>query len=153
MEIFKIPRREVRVNVLLDGGQELDGVFHIPASGEHGRPGRLADRLNDDSERCLPLVGHGEGQLIDQAWIAMVRPENDDEVEETGESPVVQRIRVALANGMVLDGQLVYCMPPERCRLLDYFNAAPQFFPLADAERVVLINRRFIVRVYQESGV
>jgi len=149
MELFRVPSREIEARVLMEGGAELDGRFYVPASGSDGSPGRLIDRLNDEAETFLPLAEARGSYLLNKSRIVIVQPAPGSEEVEGGadESAVNHEVQVQLVGGMVLDGRLQYWMPPERRRVLDFFNSAPRFIPLLGDERVILINCSFVIRL------
>lgn len=154
MEIFRTPQRMVPVRVLLEDGRALEGGLYAPVTGPDGNPGRLLDRLNDDTEEFLPLAGRYE-TLLNKSWILTVQLASGHEQPEGIESEVAreQRVRVTLTQGEPLEGWIRYLMPEERGRLLDYLNEAPRFIPLIGESRVTLIHRRFIISVQELTGV
>jgi hypothetical protein len=153
MKIFQVPQRAVQVRVLMEGGEELEGALYAPTAGPSGGPGRLSDRLNDAEEHFLPLVGAESAFLISKSWITTIRLSPDEEELEFQESDqaIERSVVMTLKGGTNLNGRLQYAMPVEKRRILDYLNAAPQFIPLLDDGHVVLVNRRFLVRI-QDLG-
>jgi hypothetical protein len=153
MKIFQVPQREVQVQVILEGGQELEGTLYAPTAGPSGGPGSLSDRLNDDREQFLPLVGAESACLVSKSWIVAIRLSQGEEKLEFQESDQAKECSVILTmkGGLKLSGRLQYTMPVEKRRILDYLNAAPQFIPLLENGRVALINRSFMVRI-QDLG-
>lgn len=154
MKIFKVPQREVKVRLLQESGEESEGVLYAPKSGPSGGPGRLSDRLNDARERFLPLVGSEGAWLISKSWIVSLRlPRGEEELEFHESDQASERsVEMTLKEGIRLNGLLRYTMPVERCRILDYLNGAPQFIPLLQGDRVLLVNSSFIVRIRDVAG-
>jgi hypothetical protein len=149
MKIFQVPQREVQVQILMEGGEELEGVLYAPTAGPSGGPGRLSDRLNDGEEHFLPLVSAESAFLISKSWIMAIRLSPDEEALELHESDQAKECSVVMAmkGGISLRGRLRYTMPMEKRRVLDYINAAPQFFPLLEDGQIALVNRSFLVRI------
>jgi hypothetical protein len=56
-------------------------------------------------------------------------------------------VRLTLPGGTSLLGTILVVMPPERARVLDFFNAAPRFFPLIGEHQVTLVHRNYVVSV------
>ncbi len=141
----------MEVSVLLEDGRKLDGVLYAPPSGPAGDPGRLVDRLNDDSESFVAL-DHGEESFLlskqAMVWVRLAAAADDGTVEQGAQ---VHEVNLVLTNGDSLAGTLRFAMPPERCRLLDYLNSAPGFITLERERQQVLLNRRFIGRIKDPS--
>lgn len=154
MKIFQVPQREVAVEVLLEGGEEMTGLLYAPTAGPSGGPGRLSERLNDGDEHFLPLVGSGGASLISKAWIMTVLlPRSEEQIESQESDHANDRaVELNLKGGHNLTGRLNYIMPPEKRRILDYFNAAPRFIPLLQEGLAVLVNRKFVVRIRDLDG-
>jgi len=147
MKMFQIPRRAIDVRVLLRSGVELTGTLYAAASGPDGRPGRLGDRLNEDAERFVAVRTGADGCLLNKSWILTVdlgTGEQENELEQTAAMREIE-VRMKLAGGTELEGRLPFSMPPGRGRLIDYLNEAPHFIPLVRADRLLMVNRDFIV--------
>lgn len=144
----------VPVRVRLEDGRALDGGFYVPTMASEGRPGRLLDRLNDDTEYFLPLAGRYE-TLLNKEWIVTVQlASGHDQLEGIEEDfASEQRVRIDLAAGESLEGWIRYLMPEEKTRLLDYLNCAPRFIAVMSEPRVTLVQRRFIVGVEELTGI
>lgn len=144
----------VPVRVLLEDGRTLDGGFYVPAITADGRPGRLLDRLNDDTEHFLELAGRYETLLNKQRIVTVQLAAGHDQPEGIeDEFACEQRVRVNLMAGDPIEGWIRYLMPAEKTRLLDYLNAAPRFFAVIGGPRVVLVQRRFIVSAEELTGI
>lgn len=149
MEIYRIPRHETSVRILLDDGRSLDGSVFTADAGPGGRPQDLLDRLNDPSEDFLPLASGGDSFLLNKAgiiWAQTSGASARELFEQAGGGRMVP-VRMSLAGGMSLVGTLSIVMPPERSRVLDYLNAAGKFIPLFGEGTVTLVQRGFIVVV------
>lgn len=148
MEEFKVPLRGVRGRVLLAGGDEFDGTFYVPSSGPDGGPGQLVDRLNDP-DLYMPWTDDVQSDLLSKSGIVWVRVGSNESAENHGTSGESCRAHVAfdISGGFHAAGELRYAMPPERSRVLDYFNAAPRFIELRGDSGTLLVNRDHIVRI------
>ena len=145
MQELRVPQRKVEVRVLLHGGEERSGVLYTALSNPEGRPGRLVDRLDDDAEAFLPFARDGRRELLHKSWVVWIRVDGEESHDE--EATHAERLSITLAGGATVQGDVRYVMPPQRERLLDYLNAAPQFLPVRDAGTTTLVNRDFIVSV------
>lgn len=149
MKKFRVPQREVVATVTLYGGQQRRGRLFVPPSGPRGGPGRLTDRLNDDSERFLALSDEGSGCLVSKDRIVHVDLDSEQGALELEPQVAAHeiRVRVEVAGGSPIEGVLPYTMPPDKERLIDYLNAAPRFIPLLGGEGLVLLNRDYVTAV------
>ncbi len=152
MEIYKVPRNEVQVRILLDDGRMIEGTLYTATVGPNGGPETVLDRLLDPSEEFLPLAAGGDRLLLNKGGILLVEipPEaaGKTDLEEGAKEALV---RVTLAGGTSLLGKLAIRMPEESSRVLDYLNAAPRFLPLLGERRIALLQKRFIVSVRGEA--
>jgi hypothetical protein len=82
-------------------------------------------------------------------WVAI-----DNEVESDDEEPLFdyrREVSLDLYGGRSLEGQLLYAAPPEQARLMDYMNATHGFFRVFTAERVYLVARSAVLRVWDRT--
>ncbi len=152
MEVFKVPRREVHVRMLLDDGRALDGDLYTAPEIGRGRPESVLEHLNDTSEDFLPLSCGPDRFLLNKAGIVYVQlaadPAEADDVDlETGK---MVPVRLSLAGGMALVGRFHIVMPAERSRVLDYLNSAGRFLPLWGDGLLTVVQRSFVVTVRGE---
>lgn len=75
---FHISKRRVRVRIELLNGSTLTGSFYADQQNRSGGPGRVSDRLNDESEPFIPLAVEDRHILVRKTVIAMVRLKNDN---------------------------------------------------------------------------
>jgi hypothetical protein len=154
MEIYRIPRREVPVRILVDDGRTLDGTLFTAESGAGGRPEDVLHHLNDSEKDFVPLVCGADSFLLNKAgiiWAQVSGAAASEIAVEAGAGRHVP-VRLSLAGGISVVGKLVIVMPPERSRVLDYLNAAGRFLPLYGEGTVTLVQRRFVVTVRSSEG-
>ncbi len=149
MDIYRIPRREVRVRVLVDDGRTLDGNLFTAETGAAGRLEDVLQYLNETNDDFVPLVCGGDSFLLNKAGIIWVQLTGSAASEVAEEAGTGQRIpvRLSLAGGLSLGGTLVIVMREERSRTIDYLNASGRFLPLFGEGLVTLVQRRFVVTV------
>ena len=149
MEIYRIPRREVPVRILLDDGRTLDGTLFTAKSGPAGHPEDVLHYLNESEEAFVPLVCGRDSFLLNKAGIVWVQLAGDWAREIVNSALDAHRVlaRVSLAGGLSVVGTLAIAMPPERSRVEDYLNAAGRFLPLLGEGTATLVQSRFVVTV------
>lgn len=149
MEIYRIPRRETAVRILLDDGRSIDGALFTSDTGPGGGPEDLLHHLNDASEEFVPLSSGTDRFLLNKAGIIWAQATGEAAREIAAEMAGGHRVpvRLSLTGGVNLVGTFAVVMPPERSRVLDYLNAAGRFVPLFGEGTVTLVQRGFVVVV------
>ena len=154
MEIYRIPRREVPVRVLVDDGRTLDGTLFTAETGAAGRPEDVLAHLNEPDEDFVPLLCGADSFLVNKAGIIWVQLTGAaaTELADQSESGQTVPVRLSLAGGLSVAGTMQIVMPLERSRLVDYLNASGRFLPLFGDGSVTLVQRRFVVTVRSGEG-
>jgi hypothetical protein len=149
MEIYRIPRREVTVRILLDDGRTLEGTLFTAETGAAGRPEDVLQHLNETDKDFVPLACGADSFVLNKAgiiWAQVSGAAAQEIVAGAGTGRHVP-VRFSLAGGLSLVGKLVIVMPAERSRVLDYLNASGRFLPVYGEGTVTLVQRRFVVTV------
>ena len=156
MEIYRVPRREVLVRILMDDGRTLEGTLFTAESRAGGYPEDVLLHLNHEDAEFVPLQSEGESFLLNKAGILWVQVTGYAAAEIRDEAGAGRTVPVvcSLAGGSSVAGSLVIVMPLERSRVLDYLNAPGRFVPIFGEGSATLVQRRFIVTVRcgDESG-
>lgn len=154
MEVFRVPQREIPVTVRLIDGSRHEGRLFAPAAGPDGAPGRLIDRLNDDKEHFVPLARADGGFLLSKSALVAIHlgPEDGRLEWHEGEQAHEAEVAVVLEGGVELEGTVAYSLPPEKRRILDFFNTTLGYVPILQREGMTLFNRDHVVRVRDMNG-
>lgn len=154
MELYRIPRREVEVRILLDDGRTLDGALFTAESATGGRAESTLHLLNGGDVEFVPLVSGKDSFLLGKAGVMWVQLTGEPARELAREAEDGRRVpvRLTLAGGVSVIGAMMVVMPPERSRVVDYLNAAGRFVPLFGEGIVTLVQRRYIVTVRSGEG-
>lgn len=149
MEIYRIPRRELSVRILLDDGRSLDGKLFTADAGPNGGSEDLVHHLNDPSQEFVALSCGDDRVLVNKAGIIWAQTSGAaaEEIAALALGARTVPVRLSLAGGISLVGTLRIVMPPDRSRVLDYLNAAGRFVPLFGEGTVTLVQRSFVVLV------
>jgi hypothetical protein len=117
-------------------------------SARDGGPQRVIDRLNDPGEEFVPVSCRDDRFLVNKSGIVTVQITQPDEIAavRTG-SGRDAAVRISLTGGISLVGRFEISMPPERSRVMDFLNVAPRFLALFGENRVILVQRSYIVAV------
>jgi len=154
VEIYRVPRRELEVRILLDDGRTLDGSLFTSDQCATGGPEDALQFLNTNSEDFVPLVCGQDRFLLNKAGIIWVQlmGEGAKEVAAANRTGRPVPVRLTLTGGMSVVGALSIVMPPERARVVDYMNAAGRFLPLFGDGTTTLVQRGFVVSVRSADG-
>jgi hypothetical protein len=154
MEIYRVPRRQIQVRILVDDGRTLDGALFTAEAGAGGRPEDVLQHLNDTEKGFVPLMCGEDSFLLNKAGIiwAQVSGAAAEEIAADARTGRHVPVRLTLAGGLSVVGKFVIVMPAERSRVLDYLNAAGRFLPLYGEGTVTLVQRRFVVTVRSSEG-
>lgn len=126
---------------------------------EHGSHAFVRQRVLDLLEQpgsFLPAcdVETGEWESFNAravVWIGMSRL--SDDAAGSGEELYEHRkvVRVALAGGGGLEGEILYSAPDGEARLVDYLNRPDRFLRLWDGDRFLLVNKESVVRIVENG--
>jgi hypothetical protein len=154
VELYRIPRRELDVRILLDDGRTLDGSLFSSTTGVRGGPEDALHFLNTDSEDFIPLACGKDSFLLNKAGIIWVQltGEAAEEIAVSSRSGRRVPVRLTLTGGLSVVGTLSIVMPPERNRVVDFMNATGRFLPLFGDGVVTLVQRGFVVSVRSAEG-
>jgi hypothetical protein len=84
-------------------------------------------------------------------WIGISRPSAD--AESPGDELYEHRkfVRLALAGGGTLEGEVLYSAPDGEARLVDYLNRPDRFLRLWDGDRLFLVNKESVLRIVENG--
>jgi hypothetical protein len=154
MDMYRIPRREVPVRILLDDGRTLDGTLFTAETAPGGGPEDALHYLNATDDGFVPLLCGRDSFLLNKAGIVWVQLTGEParEIAAAGIDARHVPARISLAGGLSVFGTLAIAMPPERSRVVDFLNAAGRFLPLLGEGTVTLVQCRFVVTVRSGTG-
>jgi hypothetical protein len=153
---LKIPKKTVPVELNLSGQETCEVEFFLaeyhPCSWRHQN---VLDLLEDGNAFLPAKVAHHDARLLFNkdtvVWVGI--PLRADpalaEIEPEELFDIKHEIRLELTDGSKLDGQLLYAAPPDRSRIVDYMNAPGRFFRLWREDHVYLVNKAFLLRIFQ----
>jgi hypothetical protein len=161
MSELRVPKRQVRVEVVLAGGATLQlNLFQAEHQmSPHGfeRPSDLLNR----GLAFLPAVGlDGAAQVLRREAVlrmtvarsAEITPEEPADDGPPSTEVVRLDLEVAFDTGDTARGRLIFVQPASRRRLVDYLNDCPPFFCLRDGDQVHIVNKSRIARLSQRTA-
>ena len=108
--------------------------------------------LLEQGEAFFPAHDEADAlMLVARAAVVWVAVDKDVETEQEELFDYRREVCLDLDGGRSLEGQLLYAAAPDHARLIDYMNAAPRFFRIFTADRVYLVARAAVLRLWDRS--
>jgi small nuclear ribonucleoprotein (snRNP)-like protein len=149
---FFIEKEHLPVEVIMVTGEELRGSLFVQPSWR--RPSIEFDvpvLLNLPDAYFPLLLADGTTRLIAKGHVVLIRGSSAESSGEGMGDPAPVAIRCS--NGTVLRGKLMLTRVTSNVRVLDFLNrSAEEFILLHERGTIVLVNRRHVVLVQDESN-
>ena len=149
---FFIEKEQLPVEVVLVTGEELRGSLFVQPSWRRPSIEFDAPALLNLPDSYFPLeLSDGTTRLIAKGHVVLMKGNSTEaDGEHMGDpAPVVVRC----TNGVVVHGNLMLMRLTSNVRVLDYLNrSADEFILLHQGSKAVLVNRRHVVVVQDESN-
>jgi hypothetical protein len=149
---FFIAKEQLPVEVILVTGEELRGSLFVQPTWRRPSIDFDAPVLLNLPDAYFPLqLSDGSTRLIAKGHVVLMRGSAPEEDGETLGDPAPVVIRCS--NGVVVRGELLLTRVNSNVRVLDFLNrSAEEFILLRERGGTVLVNRRHVVLVQDESN-
>lgn len=150
---YFIEKEQLPVEITMVTGEELNGALFVQPTWRRPSIEFDAPVLLNLPDAYVPLqLANGKTRLIAKSHLVLMRGNSAEAaagMEELGDpASVVMRC----SNGIIVRGELMIARITSNTRVLDYLNrAAEEFILLHESDGAVLVNRRHIVVVHDES--
>ena len=150
---YFIEKEQLPVEVTMVTGEELTGSLFVQPTWRRPSIEFDAPVLLNLPDAYVPLqLANGKTRLIAKAHLVVMRgsrAETPQGMEELGDPAAVV---LRCTNGVIVRGSLMIARITSATRVLDYLNrSAEEFILLHESDGAVLVNRRHIVLVHDES--
>lgn len=150
---FFIEKEQLPVQITMVTGEELEGSLFVQPTWRRPSIEFDAPVLLNLPDAYFPLqLANGKTRLIAKAQVVFMRgntADSDNAMEEFGDPAEVV---IRCTNGIVIQGELRIARVTSNMRVLDYLNrSAEEFILLHQGRNAILVNRRHIVIVHDES--
>lgn len=149
-ELF-IEKEQLPVRATLVTGEELGGVLFVQPTWR--RPSIEFDALVllNLPDSYFPLqLPDGSTRLLAKGQVVLIRGAMEEGLELFGDPAPV---RIQFTNGARVQGNLMIAKMTTNMRVLDFLNrSAEEFILLHDGSEAVLVNRRHVVLVNDDSN-
>jgi len=151
-ELF-IEKEQLPVEVMLVTGEALSGSLFVQPTWRRASIEYDAAALLNLQESYFPLqLPDGSTRLLAKGHVVLIRgnaAESDGSKEGLGEPA---HVLVQCSNGANVRGSLLITRMTSKMRVLDYLNhTAEEFITLYQDDGTLLLNRRHVVHVFDES--
>ena len=154
---LQVPKQSLEVELALAGAAPRRVELFLAEHGSHDFNRQHVLELLDQAGSFLPIrdLETGEWESFNSravVWVGISGPSVD--VEGSGDELFEHRrsVRVELAWGGSLDGEVLYSAPDAGPRLVDHLNRNEPYFRLWKAEQVFLVNKNWVLRVVETGG-
>lgn len=148
-----VPRQRVSVRLQLADGRSVAGDAYVAIDTGDGHVEQLGDRLNNASERFLPIAVGDRHLLVRKAAIvsALTSSPTGAAANPVARPARVIRVEVRLSVGEPATGDLFVANPRANDRALDYLNRINgDFVALMDRDGMTLVNTHYVVAVMEQ---
>jgi hypothetical protein len=153
---YRIPKAKIPVRMLLRNRTLHRLELFVPLQEARKPPGRVIRELLEQPRAFFPgrdldtdafLLVQRDAVL----WAAVERAQSQA-LEELELYDRHVWVRVDLEDGSRLEGELFYSAPTARSRVMDHLNGPERFFFLHRPDRLVLVNKAYVVYVVEAPG-
>ena len=150
---FFIEKEQLPVEITMVTGEELTGSLFVQPTWRRPSIEFDAPVLLNLPDTYVPLqLSNGKTRLIAKAQVVLMRgssAEASHGMEELGEPA---RVVMRCVNGVIVRGELMIARMTSNMRVLDFLNrSAEEFILLHESNGAVLVNRRHVAVVHDES--
>lgn len=145
---YRIPKDRVNVRILLRNQTMHQFELFVPIRRERRPPGQILRELLERDRPFFPGrdVEVNDFVLLHRDSVVWAAVEKDPE-HELGHLDLYDhrvRVRIELAIGTRLEGEVYYTAPSANSRLMDHLNGPERFVFLHGGGRLVLVNKQYI---------
>jgi hypothetical protein len=150
---YFIEKEQIPVQVILVTGEELRGTLFVQPTWRRPSIGYDALVLLNLPDRYFPVqLPNGTSRLVAKRHAVSIRGRGMEEEPLSHDVGDPAQVVVKCSNGDAFQGTLLITRVTSNGRALDFLNhSAEEFIPLHEGDGTVLINRRHIVLVHDES--
>ncbi len=145
---YRIPKERVTVRMLLRSQTMHSFELFVPIRPEPRPPGQILRELLEQDRPFFPGRDLDADEFVlisrDSVVWAEVHKDPDHELGQLELYDYKQRVRVELAVGARIDGDVYYSAPSANARLMDHLNGPERFVFLHGNDRVVLVNKSYV---------
>jgi hypothetical protein len=156
MDELRVPKRRVAIEIAIAHDPRRSVVVFLSEfASHHAGAERVSDLLNGSAEFLPALDPDGKRMTFyNRAGILFVRvdPAEEPVLADAHTIPTEHEVELTLSEGSVLRGLVSYVLPPDRARVIDFLNEAPQFFRVLEPDRATLVNKRHVAQVVALDG-
>ena len=153
---LRVPKNPVEVEVALQGDRPRRVEVFLAEHGSHDFNRQKVLELLDQADSFLPVrdLETGRWESFNShsiVWIGMSASSIDAEGSADELFEHRRSIRVGLASGDWLDGEVLYSAPDSGPRLVDHLNRGERYFRLWRGDRILFVNKDRVSTVVENG--
>jgi hypothetical protein len=150
---YFIEKEQLPVEITMVTGEELCGSLFVQPTWRRPSIEFDAPVLLNLPDAYVPLqLANGKTRLIAKAHLVLMRGSSAEAAQGMEELGDPASVVMRCSNGILVRGDLMIARITSNTRVLDYLNrSAEEFILLHETDGAVLVNRRHIVVVHDES--
>lgn len=141
-------QKEIReVCVKLSNGDEIKGDVYLRLHEAHHSGVQKVEELLNENTPFIPIKTSQDFIFVNSSQIVSAITYSELEREELLTFGNKYPIRIKMLHGEEIKGDIVVCLPQGRNRVTDYLNQSIQFFSVFLPDRIIYINKGFVISV------
>jgi hypothetical protein len=153
---LRVRKEPLEVELALAGRPPRRVELFLAEQGPRGFVRQQVVDLLEQPNTFLPAcdVETGEWESFNLRavlWIAMSRQSVEAEGSADELFEYRKLVRIALAAGGSLEGEILFSAPDGGARLVDYLNRHERFLRLWDGDRLYLVNKESMLRIVEDG--
>ncbi len=151
---YRIPKAKIPVRMLLRNRTLQRLELFVPLRMARDPQGKVVRDLLEQDRPFFPARDQDSDSFLliqrDAVVWAAVDKVLESEIEHIELYDRHVWVRVELQDGSRLEGELFYTAPTARARVMDHLNGPERFFFLHREERLVLVNKAYVICVVEQ---
>lgn len=154
---FQIPKFEAIAELFLTDSRRLKGKLFLPIlpASKLGHS-TVMDCLNEP-QRFFPFFSEKSNQVeifnkdILVEVVVNVKVDQDDVNDLLQSNFWIENIEVQCSPFITVTGNVILDLPPNKARVLDFFNLPASFFSLQEGQHNHIINKKYVTNIKELS--
>jgi hypothetical protein len=149
MDDRKIQKETREIHVKLSNGDEIKGDVYLRLHEAHHSGSQKVEELLNENTPFIPIRTSQDFIFVNSSQVVSATTYSELERAELLTFGNKYPIRIKMLHGEEIKGDIIICLPQGRNRVTDYLNQTIQFFSVFLQDRIIYINKEFILSVQE----